>query len=107
MRTVAWLNKKYKTLHLATGEPFSEEVRAELMPLCDQEAAEAVIYARGATIKDELREAERLRAALTLAVQAMRAPLDGWKGELERKALDAANAALGPNDEAHQRRNEH
>ena len=47
-----------------------------------------------------LAEAYRLQAvesALTLAVQAMRAPLDDWKGELERKALDAAHAALGPN----------
>lgn len=43
------------------------------------------------------RDNEALRAALTLAVQAMRAPLDEWKGECERKALDAANAALGPN----------
>lgn len=42
-------------------------------------------------------EVLRLRAALTLAVQAMRAPLDDWKGECERKALDAAHAALGPN----------
>ena len=39
---------------------------------------------------------ERLMVdALTLSVQAMRAPLDGWKGELERKALDAAHAVLG------------
>lgn len=39
---------------------------------------------------------ERLMVdALTLAVQAMRAPLDDWKGELERKALDAARAVLG------------
>jgi len=42
-------------------------------------------------------ERERLHAALQLAVWAMRAPLDDWKGECERKALDAANAALGPN----------
>ncbi len=37
---------------------------------------------------------EVMRAALLLSVQAMRAPLDGWKGEVERKALDAANVAL-------------
>jgi len=42
-------------------------------------------------------ERERLHAALQLAVWAMRAPLDDWKGECERKALDAAHAALGPN----------
>lgn len=41
-------------------------------------------------------DTERLMVdALTLAVQAMRAPLDDWKGELERKALDAARAVLG------------
>ena len=44
-------------------------------------------------------ERERLHAALQLAVWAMRAPLDDWKGECERKALDAANAAVGPNVE--------
>jgi hypothetical protein len=41
-------------------------------------------------------ERERLHAALQLAVWAMRAPLDDWKGECERKALDAARAALEP-----------
>ena len=39
-------------------------------------------------------DAQALRKALELSVQAMRAPFDGWKGELERKALDAARAAL-------------
>lgn len=61
MRTVAWLNKKYMTLHPATSEPFADDVRAELMPLCDQEAAEAVIYARGASFKEALTEVDRLR----------------------------------------------
>lgn len=32
------------------------------------------------------------RAALHLAYDAMRAPIDGWKGEVERKALDAYHA---------------
>ena len=36
----------------------------------------------------------RMREALETAVLAMRAPLDGWKGEVERRALDAARAAL-------------
>ena len=40
------------------------------------------------------KEEQALRKALELSVQAMRAPFDGWKGELERKALDAARAAL-------------
>lgn len=35
-----------------------------------------------------------LEAALSLAVDAMRAPLDGWKGEVERQALDVARATL-------------
>lgn len=65
MRTVAWLNKKYMTLHKATSEPFADEVRAELMPLCDQDAAEAVIYARGAALKEALTEIEVLKAQLT------------------------------------------
>ena len=43
----------------------------------------------------EPQDAQALRKALELSVQAMRAPFDGWKGELERKALDAARAALG------------
>lgn len=42
-------------------------------------------------------EIERLRTALKLAMWAMRAPLDYWKGECERKALDAAHAAMVPN----------
>ncbi len=47
--------------------------------------------------RERVKRCEALEEALTLAVQAMRAPLDDWKGECERKALDAANAALGPN----------
>ena len=35
-----------------------------------------------------------LEGALRLAQYAMRAPLDAWKGEVERKALDAARAAF-------------
>jgi len=44
----------------------------------------------------EAREAEieRLRAALETCVWALRQPLDGWKGECERKALDKARDAL-------------
>jgi len=38
--------------------------------------------------------AAALEDALRLAVDAMRAPLDDWKGVVERKALDAARAAL-------------
>ena len=41
-----------------------------------------------------LQQRDELAAALRLAQYAMRAPLDAWKGEVERKALDAARAAL-------------
>lgn len=45
--------------------------------------------------RDTLRaESERLRKALNTAMWAMRQPLDEWKGECERKALDEARAAL-------------
>lgn len=36
----------------------------------------------------------RLTAALSTCVWALRQPLDGWKGECERKALDKARDAL-------------
>ena len=39
-------------------------------------------------------EIERLRAALNTCVWALRQPLDDWKGECERKALDEARDAL-------------
>ena len=39
-------------------------------------------------------ERDRLAAALREAVEAMKAPLDGWKGDVERRALDIARAAL-------------
>lgn len=65
------------------------------------ERGRGMVSAVGEYTPDELWEAldciERLRAALQLAMWAMRAPLDDWKGECERKALDAAHAALGPN----------
>jgi hypothetical protein len=38
-----------------------------------------------------------LREALRLSVEAMRAPIDEWKGVVERRALDAAKSALTPN----------
>ena len=40
-------------------------------------------------------ERDALRAALNTAMWAMRQPLDEWKGECERKALDKAHAVLG------------
>ena len=45
--------------------------------------------------RDRLRaQVERLAEALNISVRAMQAPLDDWKGEVERHALDLANAAL-------------
>lgn len=103
MRTVAWLNKTYKTLHPATGEPFAEEVRAELMPLCDQDAAEAVIYARGAAMKElfvalrELVELEDMRLRLRqLHEMGHGADYDNYHKRLPL-AWDAARAVLGSN----------
>ena len=65
------------------------------------ERSRATYFAERNSARDAWRErikrCEALEAALTLAVQAMRAPLDDWKGELERKALDAAALALRPN----------
>lgn len=57
---------------------------------------------RGADALEELEaENDALRAklaestvALHLAYDAMRAPIDDWKGVLERKAMDAYHAAL-------------
>ncbi len=40
-------------------------------------------------------EADRMREALVMSVNAMREPFDGWKGEVEALALAAARAALG------------
>lgn len=39
-------------------------------------------------------ERDRLREAALVAQWALRAPADEWKGECERKALDALHEAL-------------
>lgn len=105
MITVAWLNKKYKTMHLATSEPFADEVRAELMPLCDQDAAEAVIYARGAAVKEllaalrELVELEDMRLRLRqLHEMGCGTDYDTYHKRLPL-AWAAARAVLGSNAE--------
>lgn len=107
MRTVAWLNKKYKTLHPATSETFADDVRAELMPLCDQQAAEAVIYARGAAMKElmvalrELVELEDMR----LRLRKLHEMGHGTDYETYHQRLPlawaAARAALGPTEVMH------
>lgn len=45
-------------------------------------------------------EADRMREALVMSVNAMREPFDGWKGEVEALALAAARAALGDSRDA-------
>jgi hypothetical protein len=45
-------------------------------------------------VEAQAAEIERLTAALNTCVWALRQPLDDWKGECERKALDEARDAL-------------
>lgn len=42
---------------------------------------------------------EALRSALLIAQHALRAPIDDWKGEVERKALDAIAGCLAAKEE--------
>lgn len=65
--------------------------------LCSQESVAALLaeIARLTRERDEARaERDDLRGALHTCLWAMRQPLDGWKGDCERKAMDKANAAL-------------
>ena len=48
-----------------------------------------------AHVEAQAAEIAQLTAALNTCVWALRQPLDGWKGECERKALDEARDALG------------
>lgn len=56
-------------------------------------ALSSVDIALSSLARDRARVAE-LEAALGKAVNAMRAPIDDWKGEVERAALDDARAVL-------------
>lgn len=56
------------------GDGFTKLHRSQIVAVLDGQAAEI----------------EQLRAALKTCVWALRQPLDGWKGECERKALDEA-----------------
>jgi hypothetical protein len=67
------------------------EAKAELAAELARKEAEAAA-ARAKRITEEA--GPELLEALKLAVAAMRAPIDEWKGEVERKALDAARAAI-------------
>ena len=57
---------------------------------CDPHTIRAIL----AHEREQEAEIKRLRAALKTCVWALRQPLDGWKGECERKALDEARDAL-------------
>lgn len=65
---------------------------------CAERDANAALIAAATVLLAEVIERRARDAAvaeaLELSVLAMRAPLDDWKGEVERKALDVANAAL-------------
>lgn len=62
----------------------------KLMAACSPANMTAIL----AHVEAQEAEIERLRAALKTCVWALRQPLDGWKGECERKALDEARDAL-------------
>lgn len=66
-----------------------------------QERLDAAYAAMRTDWRDLVHENDALRAklaestvALHLAYDAMRAPIDDWKGVLERKAMDAYHAAI-------------
>jgi hypothetical protein len=69
----------------ACGHEWSGPIEDENCPACNPSTEKKAALVR--RIQD-------LERALHLAIVAMRAPLDGWKGDFERKAIDAANAAL-------------
>lgn len=63
---------------------------ARLIAACSPANMTAIL----AHVEAQAAEIERLRAALNTCVWALRQPLDDWKGECERKALDEAREAL-------------
>lgn len=67
----------------------------EIDRLRAREATWEMRHARETALNDlHVKRIAQLEAALQQSQHAMRAPLDDWKGEVERKALDAARAAL-------------
>lgn len=71
----------------AAGFP---EHDAAFIAKCNPENMRAIL----AHVEAQAAEIERLTAALKTCVWALRQPLDEWKGECERKALDKARDAL-------------
>ncbi len=79
-------------LGINDSTPVARELlaNARLMAACSPANIAAIL----AHVDAQAAEIERLRAALKTCVWALRQPLDGWKGECERKALDEARDAL-------------
>lgn len=72
-----------------------ERIRAALdQPFGPLKCAESELRELLAERDAQKAEIERLTAALNTCVWALRQPLDDWKGECERKALDEARDAL-------------
>ncbi len=65
-------------------------VNARYLAACSPANVAAIL----AHVEAQEAEIERLTAALNTCVWALRQPLDDWKGECERKALDEARDAL-------------
>lgn len=79
-------------LGIDDSTPVARELlaNARLMAACSPANVAAII----AHVEAQEAEIERLTAALNTCVWALRQPLDEWKGECERKALDKARDAL-------------
>ena len=67
-----------------------DSIDASFIAACSPANMTAIL----AHVEAQAAEIERLTAALKTCVWALRQPLDGWKGECERKALDEARDAL-------------
>lgn len=70
--------------------PEQDLPNARLIAACSPANIAAIL----AHVEAQAAEIKRLRAALNTCVWALRQPLDDWKGECERKALDEAREAL-------------
>jgi len=74
-------------------ERMAGEWREEVECLQQQLAeAKAHIEEAGRHSLEQYKQLAEARKALQLSREAMRHPIDGWKGEVERKALDAIAA---------------
>jgi hypothetical protein len=80
-------------LNLSGDCPLIED---EALVWADKEIIALRVYNKQliAALRDDCERSDRLEKALKQAIIAMRAPLDGWKGDVERVALDMANDAL-------------